>query len=116
MSEQQNVASDERGRQVGAGAKRRRRLLAEDKYQIFLEASRGDVPLAVVLRKWGIYSSDLARIRELVRKGALESLGRGNGKVKENPQVSQMQAEKARLEEALKELAIENTLLRKKVD
>lgn len=98
------------------GGRRRRRLSAEDKYRIFVEDSRGDVPVAAVLRKWGIYSSDLARIREQVRKGALEALGRGSGRAKEDPWVVQMREEKARLEEALKELAIENTLLRKKVD
>ena len=96
--------------------KRRRRLAPEDKYQIFLEASRGDVPVAAVLRKWGLHSSDLARIRGLVRKGALEALAHGNGRVKEDPRIGQLKTEKARVEEALKELAIENTLLRKKVD
>jgi transposase-like protein len=110
MSDQLNVSNS-----VGKGDKKRRRLSAEDKYQIFLEASRGDLPVATVLRKWEIYSSDLARIRELVRKGALYCLHRGNGKVKEDPQVSRLEVEKARLEEAVKELAIENTLLRKKV-
>ena len=45
----------------------------------------------------------------------LEALARRNGPVKEDPRISQMRAEKARVEEALKELAIENTLLRKKV-
>jgi len=50
-----------------------------------------------------------------VRKGALDCVHRGNGKVKEDPQVSRLEAEKARLEEAVKELAIENMLLRKKV-
>ena len=96
--------------------KRRRRLSPEDKYQIFLETSRGDVPVAAVLRKWGIYSSDLARIREQVRRGALEALARGNGKAKEDPRIAQLRGERVRVEEALKELAIENTLLRKKVD
>ena len=96
MSDQLNVSNG-----VGKGDKKRRRLSAEDRYQIFLEASRGDLPVA--------------RIRELVRKGALDCLYRGNGKVKEDPQVSRLEAEKARLEEAVKELAIENTLLRKKV-
>ncbi len=104
-------------RGVGREAARKRRKLSPgDRYQIFVEASRGDVPVAAVLRKWGIYSSDLARIRELVRRGALETLARGNGKVKEDPRIAELRKEKARVEEALKELAIENTLLRKKVD
>ncbi len=97
------------------GTRKRRRLSPEEKYQIFLEVSRGDVPAAGVLRKWGLYSSDLARIREQVRKGALEALARRHGKAKEDPQTVQLREEKARVEEALKELAIENTLLRKKV-
>lgn len=100
----------------GEGVRRRRKLSAEDKFQIFLEASRGDVPVAAVLRKWGIYSSDLARIRQQVRRAALEALARGNGKAKEDRRIVQLKGEKARLEEAIKELAIENTLLRKKVD
>jgi transposase-like protein len=99
----------------GEGARKRRKFSPEDKYQIFLEAGRGDVPVAAVLRKWGIYSSDLARIREQVRRGALEVLARGNGKMKEDPRIAQLKGEKARVEEALKELAIDNALLRKKV-
>ena len=35
----------------GGGVKRRRKLSPEDKYQIFLETSRGDVPVAVRLRR-----------------------------------------------------------------
>ena len=75
--------------------------------------------MATVLRKWGIHSSDLTRIRVQVRQGALESLARGakSGRPpQEPPEVVALRAEKARVEEALKELAIENTLLRKKVN
>jgi len=99
-------------------AKPRKRLTPEQKYQIFLEAQRGDLPVAAVLRKWGIHSSDLARIRAQVRQGALESLARSSrpGRLPQEPaEVVALRAEKARVEEALKELAIENTLLRKKV-
>jgi transposase-like protein len=103
----------------GAPAKARKCLKPEDKYRIFLECQRGDVPVAAVLRKWGIHSSDLTRIRAQVREGALEGLARGSRKgrrLKEAPEVTALKAEKARVEEALKELAIENTLLRKKVN
>jgi transposase-like protein len=102
----------------GAGGevgRKRRKFSPEEKFQIFLEAGRGDVPVAAVLRKWGIYSSDLVRIREQVRRGALEVLARGNGKMKEDPRIAQLKGEKDRVEEALKELAIDNALLRKKV-
>jgi transposase-like protein len=102
----------------GGPGKARKCLKPEDKYQIFLECQRGDVPIAAVLRKWGIHSSDLTRIRAQVREGALEGLARGSRKgrrPKEAPEVTALKTEKARVEEALKELAIENTLLRKKV-
>lgn len=99
--------------------KYRHKLTPEQKYQIFLETQRGDFPVASVLRKWGIHSSDLARIRAQVRQGALESLTRGDRSGRPPqvlPEVAALRAEKARVEEALKELAIENTLLRKKVN
>jgi len=95
----------------------RRKLTPEQKYQVFLETQRGDTPVAGVLRKWGIHSSDLTRIRAQVRQGALERLARGDrsGRPPQvSPEVADLRAEKARVEEALKELAIENTLLRKK--
>lgn len=97
--------------------KKKRRLDPEAKYQIFLEATRGDVPQAEVLRKWGIYASDLKRIKEQVRAGAIKELKARNSRKKDkNTEVKALEAEKERLEEALKELAIENTLLKKRVD
>ena len=98
--------------------KARKHLTPEEKYRIFLETQRGDVSVATVLRKYGIHSSDLTRIRAQVREGALESLAQGNRKgrrPKDSAEVAALKAERARVEEALKELAIENTLLRKKV-
>lgn len=103
----------------GNSVRPRKQLSPEQKYRIFLETQRGDVSVATVLRKWGIHSSDLTRIRAQVREGALESLARGHRKGRrpqESPEVAALKAEKARVEEALKELAIENTLLRKKVN
>lgn len=103
----------------GRPVRQRKQLTPEEKYRIFLETQRGDVLVAAVLRKWGIHSSDLMRIRAQVRDGALESLARGQRKGRrpqESPEVVALKAEKARVEEALKELAIENTLLRKKVN
>ena len=39
----------------GDVVKKRRYLSAEEKYEIFLEATRGDIPVGEVLRKWGIH-------------------------------------------------------------
>jgi transposase-like protein len=52
--------------------RRRRRLSAEDKWQIFIEASAKDAKVADVLRRWRIDSSQLARIRAQVKDGALD--------------------------------------------
>ena len=47
--------------------KRKRRYLSpEKKYQIFLESQRGESPVGEILRREGIYSTDLTRIRNKV--------------------------------------------------
>src|SRR4030065_772482 len=81
----------------------RRKLTPEQKYQVFLETQRGDTPVAGVLRKWGIHSSDLTRIRAQVRQGALERLARGDRSGRPphgSPEGADPRAEKARGEGA----------------
>lgn len=101
----------------GTEKKKRRPLTAETKYAIFLEAGRGDVPVAEVLRKHGIHSSELQRIREKIRRGALKELG-GKSKASVNhpndEELRRLQAEKERMEKALLELTIEHQLLKKR--
>jgi len=48
----------------GAVVRKRRHLTPEEKYQIFLEATRAQENGRVggVLRRWGTHSSDLVRI------------------------------------------------------
>ena len=50
------------------GAKRRI-LSAEKKFQIFLEAQAGEKPVGELLRREGLYSTDLARIRQAGQGG-----------------------------------------------
>lgn len=95
--------------------RKRRHLSPEDKYQIFLEASRGEVPIAEVLRKWEVHSSDLQRIRETVRQGALKEF---RSRKSRKPWVSaeeleRVRAEKVRLEQTLIEQSVELMLLKK---
>jgi transposase-like protein len=94
--------------------RRRRRLRPEDKWQVFLEASAKEVKVAEVLRRWGIDSSQLARIRQQVRSGALTEMAKGPGRKPKDREKEAMREELHRLEEAFKEVSIENTLLRKK--
>ena len=55
--------------------RKRRYLTPEAKYQIFLEATmakaKGNGSISEVLRRWGIHSSDLTRIRAAVEEGAV---------------------------------------------
>jgi transposase-like protein len=99
--------------------KKRRFLSAEKKFQIFLEAQRGDVPAAEILRREGLFSTDLARIRQKVRQGALERLADRPGAKKKTVAAEQYEAVKQELEEkerALAELAVEVAILRKKTN
>jgi len=102
----------------GDVVKKRRHLSPEDKYQIFLEATRGDVPVAEVLRKWGIHSSDLKRIRETVKSGALkEFMSRKSRKALVSvSEVERLEREKARLEKAIIEQSVELSALKKSMN
>ena len=95
---------------------RRRRLTPEQKWQVFVEASRKGAADAEVCRRWGITPWQLRAIRERVKDGATEALAKGPGRPKKDHQVAELERDLDRTSRALKELAIENTLLRGKVD
>lgn len=101
---------------MGERVRRKRRLSAEEKFQVFLEAESPELTDAEVCRRWGIERWDLRRIRKVVREAALPALKRGRGRPPKDPRIAELEADKARLEEALLELTIEATLLRRKVN
>ncbi|HER63425.1 MAG TPA: hypothetical protein ENO11_05560 [Desulfobacteraceae bacterium] len=97
----------------------KRFLTAEKKFQIFLEAQRGDKTAAEILRREGLYSSDLTRIRQQVTEGAMERLSTRPGKRKGTVPLSEYESLKKELEEkerALADLSVELTVLRKKTN
>ena len=97
--------------------KKRRYLSAEKKYQIYLEAQRPDQPVGELLRREGLFSTDLARIRQQVREGALQRLGAKPGRKVEQVSAEAYEKLKADLlekERALADQAVELTILRKK--
>jgi len=99
--------------------KKRRFLGAEKKYQIFLEAQDVNKPVGEILRREGLYSSDLVRIRNQVREGALERLQAKPGKKKETIGVEAYNSLKEELEQkerALADLSVELAILRKKTN
>ena len=101
------------------GRPSRRVLSAEKKYQIFLEAQREEKSAAEVLRREGLYSTDLARIRKQVKEGALERLSARPGRKAATVPAEQYETLKRELEErerVLAEMSVELAVLRKKTN
>jgi hypothetical protein len=98
---------------------KRRYLPAEKKYQVFLEAEKGGQPLGELLRREGLYSSDLARIREQVKQGALERLRARPGPKPQTVSMEDYAALKQELEakeRAMADMSVELAILRKKTN
>jgi len=101
--------------------KKRRHLSAEQKWQIYQECQQPDAKIGEILRKHGLYSSDLQRIRKIVEDGAVEALVNstpGRKKVKTVPkeQFDDLQSELGEKEKALAEMSVLFTSLKKKVN
>jgi len=99
--------------------KKRRFLSAEKKFQIYLEAQSGDKPVGELLRREGLYSTDLARIRQQVREGALQRLSSKPGKKQGQVDTVAYDAIKRELqdkERAMADQSVELAILRKKTN
>jgi transposase-like protein len=97
--------------------KRRRFLSAEKKFQIYLEAQSSDKPVGELLRREGLYSTDLARIRQQVKEGALQRLSAKPGAKQGQVDTEAYDAIKRELqdkERAMADQAVELAILRKK--
>jgi transposase-like protein len=101
---------------LGDREHRKKKLSAEQKWQIFVEASRKNTTDAEVCRRRGIAPHQLRVIRERVKDGAFDAFKKGPGRPKRDPEVVELEQELQRTNKALRELAIENTLLRSKTD
>ena len=103
--------------------RKRRKLPAEKKYAILEEVKQNTGTKAEILRREGLYSADLQGFDQIAREGAIKSLGlsRPGRKKKIEQDVTpeayeSLKRELARKEKALAELAIEFTILKKKVN
>jgi len=101
-------------------AKRRKNLPAQEKWRIFLETTAKDAPVGEILRRNGLYSSDLTKIRKQVESGALAELGRK--KYSKRPyqvpreEYDRLKAELAAKEKALAQMSEEYLILKKRTD
>ena len=99
--------------------KKRRYLSAEKKFQIYLEAQDSGQPVGEILRREGLFSTDLARIRQQVKEGALQRLGAKPGRQQSQVSTEAYEAIKLELqnkERALADQAVELAILRKKTN
>jgi transposase-like protein len=95
---------------------RRPRLTAQRKFEIFVECSAPGAPIGEILRREGLYTSDLVRIREQVREGAIERLKQGPGRKRKTlspEEVERLEAELREKEQALAALSVEYMVLKK---
>jgi len=98
---------------------KRRFLTPEKKFQIFLQTQSPNCSVGEVLRREGIYSTDLARIRQKVKEGALERLADRPGAKRQTVSKDDYETLKRELEEkerALADLSVELAVLRKKTN
>ncbi len=101
--------------------KKRRHLTAEQKWQIYQECQQPDAKIGEILRKHGLYASDLQRIRKIVKDSAVEGLtnstpGRRRVKTVPKDQFDDLQSELDEKEKALAEMSVLFTSLKKKVN
>ena len=103
-----------------SGRRKRKRMSAQEKWQIFLETSVKGAPVGEILRRHGLYSSDLTKIRKQVETAALKELGRK--KYSKKPQqvpyeeYERTKAELTAKEKALAQMSEEYLLLKKRTD
>ena len=104
----------------GSPGKKKRRLLSPDKkYQVFLEAQRGEIPVGELLRREGLYSTDLARIQNKVKEGALQRLADRPGprrKTVSQDEYDQLKRDLEEKERVMAEMSVELAILRKKTN
>jgi len=99
--------------------KKRRHLSAEKKFQVYLETQHPTQPVGAILRREGMFSTDLARIRQQVKEGALQRLSAKPGRKLEVVSAEAYETLKAELqakERTLADLAVELAILRKKTN
>lgn len=101
----------------GGGRRRKRMLSAQEKYQIWLQLLTGEVSQRDAAAQWGVDPTTIMRIRKVAKESALAGLAASKPGVRRQAEDVELQAarsEIARLEETVKEQAIELVALRGK--
>lgn len=108
------------GDSIDTIGKKRKNLSAQEKWQIFLETTAKDAPVGEILRRKGLYSSELTKIRKQVESGALQELGRKKYSKKPcsipREEYDKLRIELAAKEKALAQMSEEYLILKKRTD
>ena len=100
-------------------SKKRKKLSPQEKWQIFQETNAKNAPVGEILRRHGLYSAELSKIRKQVEAGALKELG--INRHSKHPQVvsytdyARLETELSAKEKALAGMSEEYLLLKKRV-
>jgi transposase len=97
-----------------AGRRAKRFLSPSEKYQAFVAVLCGDMTVAQCAEYWGVDRATIVKARETAKQGALDALAASRPGQRVNgvdPELVAARREIARLNEAVKEMAIKLTLL-----
>jgi len=100
-----------------AGRRKGRQLSPEQKWELFLEVTSQELTQADAARKWQVDVSTVIKVRRLVKDAALAAFAAskpGRPRSRFEVELEAAHAENARLSEAVKEMAVELTLVRGK--
>jgi transposase len=100
-----------------SSGRRRRQLTPEEKWEVFVEVVSQQLTQRDAARKWGVDVSVIIKLRRLAKDAALAAFAASKPGRVASPQdveIEALRADNARLSEALKELAVELTLVRGK--
>jgi transposase len=99
------------------GRRKRRLLTPEEKWEIFLEVTSQELTQADAARKWGVDTSVVIKLRRDAKDAALAAFAAAKpGRIRDprDHEIEMLHAEVARVTEAIKEQAIELSLVRGK--
>lgn len=97
-----------------------RQLSPEEKWEVFLEVTAREITQADAARKYHVDVSTVIKIRKLAKDGAMAAFAAskpGRPSTLSSPEQAELEllrADNARLGEAVKEMAVEMTLMRGK--
>ena len=94
------------------------RISPEKKFEIFLASVKQERDIGDLLRREGLYASDLSRYRKLIREGAIEKLASTTrrGPSLDQKRIAVLEEELRKRNEVIARLSMERMILEKKVN